>query len=73
MLKNSKCYGTLYMPVRIKQKTLHAHRQPPIPLKGGFRRPSNITRDYAQLKSKLSASPHNQRYVKWPRSAKDAL
>ena len=46
---------------------------PPIPLKGGYRRSSNITRDYAQLKSKLSAAPHNQRYVKWPRSAKDAL
>ncbi len=48
---------------------------PPIPLKGGFVRPNNITRDYAQYQSctllrssvgatsLLSAAPHNQRYV----------
>jgi len=49
MLKSSTCYGTLYMPLGITQKTRHAQRQPPIPLKGGFEQPSNITRDYAPL------------------------
>jgi len=39
---------------------------PPIPLKGGFGWPSNITWAMRNLKTKLSASPHNQRYVKWP-------
>ena len=31
------------------KKRLHGLVQPPIPLPGGFRRPSNITRDYAQF------------------------
>lgn len=57
----------------------------PIPLAGGFGWPRNITRDYAQGAGRtrpkqrasaprpLSASPHNPRYVQWPRSAKGAL
>jgi hypothetical protein len=52
---------------------------PPSPFQGGYERPSNITRGYAQYQSGtfprpsvgatslLCASPHNRRYVKWPR------
>lgn len=50
----------------------------PRPPQGGFGRPSNITRDYAQASlpgrraagrpaRPTPARPHNQRYVKWPR------
>lgn len=51
----------------------------PHPPQGGYNRPSNIMRDYAQPSRHtrpkqqasaagwLCASPHNQHYIKWPR------
>ncbi len=69
--------GSLFTPdnSKAKNRLTVACQIPPHPPQGGFVRPSNITRDYAQwacatlprtsvgCTSPLSAAPHNQRYV----------
>jgi hypothetical protein len=80
------CCARVYTPEAERQKAaLLLQACPPSP-RGGFRRPSNITRDYAPWS--VGTSPQTTRAAppahgalrriisvmcKWPRSAKDAL
>jgi len=74
----TRCSLSLRSGCGVSLRGCAAQGSPPIPLAGGFRRPSNITRDYAHMsyvsgagsgvQPSLDPRPHNQRYVKWPRS-----